>query len=159
MLNTVNLVPAPQSLSTSAPLFAYLNGTRNEWRLSGNAPRRLLLVTTNHVGNNLFCTPGIRLLKRHLPDVTLDVVAMSSRGVRVFDNNPDIRKVYLVKSKMWVRWLAATYDGVIGLQHEVATRYLGSSCKNCMIIGPPLPLVHHAEGVLQFDPSNPHRLS
>ena len=83
-------------------------------------------------------------------NVTLDVVAMSYRGARVFANNPDIRKVYLVKPKMWVRWLAATYDGVIGLQHEVATRYLGSSCKNCMIIGPPLPLVHHAEWVLQF---------
>jgi hypothetical protein len=125
MPTTVNLVPAPQPLSTSAPLFAYRNGTRDEWGQSRTAPRRLLLVTTNHVGNNLFCTPGIRLLKKHLPDVTLDVVAMSYRGARVFANNPDIRKVYLMKPKMWVRWLAATYEGVLGLQHEVATRYLG----------------------------------
>src|SRR5260221_7854165 len=125
MLHTVNFVPAPQPLSTSAPLFTYLNGARHEGRQSGNALRRLLLVTTDHVGNNLFCTPGIRLLKKHLPDVTLDVVAMSYRGARVFANNPDIHRVYHLWSKLRIRWLAEQYDGVIGLHHNVARRYLG----------------------------------
>lgn len=114
------------------------------------APGRLLLLTTNHVGNNLFCTTGIRLLKKHLPDVELDVVAMSVRGARVFDHNPDVHRVYRSLSKMWVCWLAAQYELVIGLHHDVASRYLGGPRKNCVIIGPALPIVHRAERILEF---------
>ena len=123
---------------------------RDVWHQKPDIPRRLLLLTTNHVGNNLFCTPGIRLLKKYLPDVELDVVAMSIRGARVFDNNPDVRRVYLLKPKIWVRWLAAKYDWVIGLHHDVATLYLGGPSENSVIIGPVLPIVHRAEQVLQF---------
>jgi len=72
---------------------------RTESTLRTVAHGRLLLLTTDHVGNNLFCTAGIRLLKKHLPYVELDVAAMSFRGAHVFDNNPDVCKVYLVVSK------------------------------------------------------------
>jgi ADP-heptose:LPS heptosyltransferase len=133
------------------------NRQSNRPGLHGTEPRervvaheRLLLLTTNHVGNNLFCTTGIRLLKKYLPDMELDVVAMSFRGARVFDNNPDVRRVYRAASKLWVRWLAEKYDLVIGLHHDISRRYLGGTPKNGVIIGPASPSAHRAERILQF---------
>jgi D-glycero-alpha-D-manno-heptose-7-phosphate kinase len=54
----------------------------------------VLLLTTGHVGSNIFCTPAIHLLKRRLPDVHFDVVASSERGLSAFESNPDIDACY-----------------------------------------------------------------
>ena len=44
----------------------------------------ILLLSESHVGNNLFLTPAIHLLKRIFPALTLDIVLMSQRGAGIF---------------------------------------------------------------------------
>ncbi len=111
--------------------------------------KRLLVLTTNHVGNNLFCTAGIRLLKRHLPDAEIDVVVMSPRGASVFAHNPDIRQVHLCFWRWQVRWLARRYDMVIGLHHNVARPYLEGLGAQAVLLNPPPPDTHGTEALLQ----------
>jgi ADP-heptose:LPS heptosyltransferase len=78
--------------------------------------RRVLLVTSGHVGNNLFCTPAIAFLKKQRPEVHFDVLAFSRRGASVFERNPHVGRVHTVYTRRATRRLAAGYDLAIGLQ-------------------------------------------
>ena len=109
---------------------------------------RVLVLTTNHVGNNLFCTAGIRLLKRYLPTVQFDVVALSGRGASVFAHNPDVHTVYRCFFKQGVRRLARGYDLTLGLHHDVAGPYL-EHLENTVLLERPSPHMHRTEAMLQ----------
>jgi len=111
--------------------------------------KRILVLTTNHVGNNLFCTAGIRMLRRHLPNAQIDVVAMSLRGRSVFAHNPDVRDVYCRSWKPLVRRLAQRYDLTIGLHHDVARPYLEGLGHRAVLLEPPAPDSHRTEALLQ----------
>jgi len=111
--------------------------------------KRILVLTTNHVGNNLFCTVGTRLLKHHLPDARIDVVTMSRRGASAFAHNPDVHTVYCLPSKTLVRRLARRYDLVIGLHHDVARPYLEGLGAQAVLLAPPTPDRHRTEAMLQ----------
>lgn len=100
------------------------------------AYEKVLLLTTNHVGNNIFCTPAIHLLKQHWPNTRLDVVAMSARGADVFAANPDIHKVYHTSRKRKLHKIAAHYPLVIGLHHDKAKKYLAGLSVKSVAIGP-----------------------
>jgi ADP-heptose:LPS heptosyltransferase len=112
-------------------------------------PRRVLLVTTGHVGSNIFFTPAIRLLKRRLPAVRFDVVAASRRGTSAFEGNPDVDAVMHRRSAGGVRRLAARYDLVLGLHHDHARRTLGGDLGNAVLIDAENG-DHRAEQALQF---------
>ena len=111
---------------------------------------KVLLVTTNHVGNNLFCTPAIHLLKKHWPDTQFDIVAMSARGAAVFAQNPDIHKIYATARKNKIAKLAAKYPLVIGLHHDKAQKYLTGVPTKTLAIGVSNNHQHRAEETLQF---------
>jgi ADP-heptose:LPS heptosyltransferase len=111
--------------------------------------KRILLITTSHVGNNIFCTPAIRLLKKHRPAIQLDLVAMSKRGAGVFVGNPDIETVYISTNKYRLRRLARNYDLIIAFHKDVATNYLAKVTNAC-VIAEPSGAQHRAETLLLF---------
>lgn len=114
-----------------------------------NNIEKILLLATNHVGNNIFCTPAIRLLKKHYPKMQLDVIAMSSRGGDVFKNHPDINHVYITARKYKICRLAKQYPLVIGLHPEKSQQYL-SGLNNIVCINPFRRDKHRAEETLEF---------
>jgi ADP-heptose:LPS heptosyltransferase len=111
---------------------------------------KVLLLTTNHVGNTLFCTPGIRLLKQQLPHLQLDVLTMSSRAAAALADNPDINHVHRLSLKWRVRRLAKRYDQVIGLHHDKFRHYFGDKRGKYFSIGEPNDNQHRAEEVIQY---------
>lgn len=110
---------------------------------------KVLLLTTNHVGNNIFCTPAIHLLKKHWPHTKLDVVTMSARGADVFAANPDINKIYTTTRKRKFNKIAALYPLVIGLHHDKANKYLQALPVKSIAIGASRGK-HRAEEALEF---------
>jgi ADP-heptose:LPS heptosyltransferase len=110
----------------------------------------VLLLTSNHVGNTLFCTPAIRLLKKQNPSVSFDVLTMSRRAASVFDNNPDVGKVFCLSSRWRVRRIAARYDLVLGLHGHKTEQYLGDSGMRLLSVGSFPTEIHRADAILEF---------
>lgn len=110
---------------------------------------RVLLIAASHTGNNVFCTPAIRFLKKHYPQTEFDVVAMNKLSAEVFLGHPDIHRL-IVTSQPWrVRWLARGYDRVICLNYK--SRHLVRHLRQALHVIPPLPEgLHHAEQMLRF---------
>jgi ADP-heptose:LPS heptosyltransferase len=111
---------------------------------------KILLLTTNHVGNTLFCTPAIHLLKQHLPQVQFDVVVMSPRAAAALADNPDVHQVHKMSSKWRVRRLAKRYQQVIGLHYDKFRHYFGHATDKYFSIGAPGNDQHRAEEVIQY---------
>jgi len=87
------------------------------------ARERILVLASSSTGNNVFCTPSIRLLRKHRPDSLIGVVALNRLSAEVFEDNPDINHLYVVASDRAFDRVAARYHRVICLNHN-ATRKL-----------------------------------
>src|SRR5215471_15793465 len=110
---------------------------------------RVLLLATGHLGNNLFCTPAIRFLRKHRPQSRFDVVAMSRRSTGAFEHNPDIGKIFRVRSKHQVRRIANDYDTVLGLHADSSRRYASGLTGQCLTIGLTSGDKHRADAILE----------
>ena len=64
-------------------------------RLLNNTDRILILASAS-TGNNVFCTPAIRFLRKHLPQATIDVVALNKLSAEVFEDSPDIDRLIVL---------------------------------------------------------------
>jgi ADP-heptose:LPS heptosyltransferase len=109
----------------------------------------LLILTSSSTGNNIFCTPAIRFLHKHLPQVRIDVVALNALSAQVFEHNPAIHKLWVTSSARRVNKLAQDYDAVLAFNKN--------ALKKLPINDPRLQLasidkadVHYAEQLLVF---------
>jgi len=112
--------------------------------------RRVLLIASSHVGTNLFCTPAIRLLRRHLPQARVDLLATSWRGLSVFAQSPDVDSACRVYFRKTVRWIARNYDLVIGLHRTTAQRLAAGLHVPVVTVGESSPHKHRAHSALEF---------
>jgi ADP-heptose:LPS heptosyltransferase len=112
--------------------------------------RRVLLVAGSHVGNNLFCTPAIGFLKKHLPEVRFDLVTPNRRGASVFANNPHIDRLDRARSRWRMRRLAESYDVAVGFQWDKARDYLSGARIPTIVIDEPRHDTHRADVALEF---------
>ncbi len=119
-------------------------------QLQASSPSSILLVANKHVGNNLFLTPAIRLLKKNLPATRLDVVTMSPRGADVFEGNSDIASIHTVYCRLQMRRLIRNYSAVIGLNNDISNRYLSGTPVQTWIIGNDKRDRHRADQVMEF---------
>jgi len=114
-----------------------------------NMELNILVITASHTGNNLFCTPAIRFIKKHNPNAIIDVVTLNKRSADVFEGNPDIHKLHVVRRSWGVNKLVRNYSLVICLNNK-STRIL-SGIQTQAVIAPDLvDDVHHADQILQF---------
>jgi ADP-heptose:LPS heptosyltransferase len=111
--------------------------------------QNILILASNSTGNNIFCTPAIRLLKKHRPQVHIDVVALNTLCAEVFDGNPAINKVFVIDSRRAFDKRAQGYDRVICLNAN-ARKKLGDVQTDMDMIGGLSGDHHHAEQLLQF---------
>lgn len=84
--------------------------------------KRLLLIVSERIGDVIFCTPAIDLLKKKLPDVQLAILAPSAAAASVFEHNPAIQNIHLAPDKKILKILAQHYDGVIDFHNSKVTR-------------------------------------
>lgn len=110
---------------------------------------KVLLIAASHTGNNIFCTPAIRFLKKHYPGTLFDVAALNQKSAEVFYGNPDIHTLIITDSKRKIAKLSENYSSVICLYHKSID--VVSKVKNNLGTVPPLVSgIHHAEQVLNF---------
>ncbi|MES2580051.1 MAG: glycosyltransferase family 9 protein [Pseudomonadota bacterium] len=61
-----------------------------------NNTDKILILASASTGNNVFCTPAIQFLRKHLPQATIDVVALNKLSAEVFENSPDINRLIVL---------------------------------------------------------------
>lgn len=117
--------------------------------LSQLAGSSILLITAERIGDVLFCTPGIRLLKKHYPDLQIDVLIFKDTAAEIFAYNSDVNQVHTTNSPRKIRRLAKNYPLAINLTYEFS-KYLTRFPIPLISIGTPNFEIHRAEQVLQF---------
>jgi ADP-heptose:LPS heptosyltransferase len=116
---------------------------------ASSSAEKLLLVTSGSTGNNVFCTPAIRLLRKHRPDAVIDVVALNALSAEVFEENPDINRLIVTKSNWSLNWIAKKYNTVFLLNNSALKKF--RNLKTPFLLIPPMrPDLHHADQVMQF---------
>lgn len=114
-----------------------------------SSAQKILLVTSGSTGNNVFCTPAIRLLRKHLPKATIDVVALNKLSAEVFENNPDINQLFVIKNSSGLDRIAKNYTTILLLNNSALKKLRGLKAPYLLI--PTMnPEVHHADQVMQF---------
>jgi ADP-heptose:LPS heptosyltransferase len=116
---------------------------------AGFLPDKVLLVTAERVGDALFCTPGIALLKECLPALQLDILAFHPLAADVYTHNPHVRKIHVSSNKHAIRQLAKQYPLVINLTYEFQ-KYLVKLPTQLLSIGFPDKTQHRAQQVVDY---------
>lgn len=109
----------------------------------------LLILTSSSTGNNIFCTPAIRFLSKHLPQARIDVVALNDLSAQVFEHNPDIHKLWVTSSARRVNALAKDYDAVLAFNKN-ALKKLPCNDPRLLLATIDRTDVHYAEQLLAF---------
>ena len=85
---------------------------------------KVVMVSPARLGDTIFCTPAIKLLKKNHPHVLIDIICTSELAANTLDNNPSINRVYLLPSKQKLREFSGYYDIGINIHgSEAANRY------------------------------------
>jgi ADP-heptose:LPS heptosyltransferase len=83
---------------------------------------KILCLRQNQIGDTLISTPVFAALKRHYPNITIDVL-LDKRNATALDTNPHIRRRHILKKKKFDLFevLAAVrrehYDCIVDLIH------------------------------------------
>ena len=120
---------------------------------------KILILTSSSTGNNVFCTPAIRLLRKHLPQAAIDVIALNKLSAEVFENNPDIGQIFVTSKSRVVDDLAKNYSKVFvfnknslkKLNHiKTAFTLLPQLTEPPSTVPSTTDAIHHAEHLLRF---------
>lgn len=123
--------------------------SKKEVKKMRNSPEKLLVVTSSSTGNNIFCTPAIRLLRKHLPNAVIDVVTLNALTAQVFAGNPDINQCLVMNRARQLDAQAKNYDQVLFLNKNALKKFKGLKSEY-LLVREQDPLIHHAEHVLRF---------
>ena len=87
--------------------------------------QRVLIVLPERLGDAIFHTPSIQLLRTMRPAIKIGVLALSPLAASLLENNPAVDAVYIAPSKAATKRLAALYDVVLKLHdHALARKYV-----------------------------------
>ena len=123
--------------------------TKNEVTMTLANTDKILILTSSSTGNNVFCTPAIRLLRKHLPQATLDVIALNKLSAEVFENNPDIGQVFVTSKSRVFDDLAKNYTKVFVLNKN-SLKKLDNIKTAFTLVPASTEAIHHAEHLLKF---------
>lgn len=87
--------------------------------------QRVLIILPERLGDALFHTPSIQLLRTLRPRIHIGVIALSTLTADLLRNNPALDAVHVVPDKSATRALAKNYDVVLKLHnHAPARKYV-----------------------------------
>jgi len=85
--------------------------------------QNILVLTSNSTGNNVFMTPAIKLLRKNLPDSMIEVVALTKLSAQVYNANPYINRLHVIRNAPTFDKLAVNFDHVIPLHQNTIKKY------------------------------------
>lgn len=110
---------------------------------------KILILTSSSTGNNVFCTPAIRLLRKHRPQASIDLVALNKLSAEVFENNPDIGQVYVTQKSRVFDDLAKNYTKIF-VFNKNSLKKLDNIKTAFTLVPASTETIHHAEHLLRF---------
>jgi len=87
-----------------------------------NNSSRIVIVISPKIGDAIFCTPAISILRKNLPEATLNIIAPSPYSAQVFEKSSDINNIFIVPNKKIVEQKIGEIDYVIDLHDNDETR-------------------------------------
>jgi ADP-heptose:LPS heptosyltransferase len=135
--------------------------------------KKILLVAPHRLGDSIFATPGIRVLRQAKPDVEMDVVALSTLSYELFQHNSCVNNVFqaallnnnaakaaskpviasaIARSNQdtGIEKLAANYDIVMPLQNIKKIQEFLRDVKNVLILPRYTGSFHYSENFYRF---------
>lgn len=84
---------------------------------------KILIISLSGIGDALMFTPALSLLRKELPDATIDALVMFSGAADLYQNNPNLNNVYhfdflkegVAKSLKYLFGLRTKYDATINV--------------------------------------------
>lgn len=108
----------------------------------------ILVLTSSSTGNNVFMTPAIKLIRKYLSDSRIEVVALSKLSAEVYNANPYINQLHVIKNSSEFDKLGVNFDHVIALHPNTLKKYRSIKTKIHA-----LPKInndyHHADQLLE----------
>lgn len=84
---------------------------------------KILLLISERIGDVIFCTPAIQLLKNNLPaNAIIAAITPSAGAASVLAHNPAIQQVYVAPTKKQLAQLTLEYSAVIDLHNSKQTQ-------------------------------------
>lgn len=114
--------------------------------------KRILFIVPARLGDALFCTPAIKLLKKHNPNAVIDILATSALSASIFQYNPVVNLIRMLPQQNECKQLAENYDLVISRSHHNEELSQVISALNLKTLYSPVDdlHVHQAEQALRF---------
>jgi ADP-heptose:LPS heptosyltransferase len=114
-------------------------------------PKKILLLLSERIGDVIFCTPAIALLKAQYPQATIGAITTSKVVEQVLTNNPAITHVYVNPNDAQIKSFAKEYSMVIDLHNNKIT----AAWRNMLpieetYINPRKGEIHQSEVATQF---------
>jgi ADP-heptose:LPS heptosyltransferase len=86
--------------------------------------KRVVMVSAARLGDTLFLTPAIRVLKSYRQDVEIDVICPSELSASVLAYNPNINQLYVTPAKRKIEEKIGYYDiGIKIHDNDMARKY------------------------------------
>ncbi len=106
--------------------------TNNKEVSLGNA-NTILLLGAERVGDMLFATPAIQMLRDYLPNATIDIVVYSELSKEVMLHNPSIDMIHVSPSRWKIKSLAKSYDITVAVHDNKDIRKIAPALQNIEI--------------------------
>jgi ADP-heptose:LPS heptosyltransferase len=113
--------------------------------------RRVAIILPERLGDALFHSPSIRLLKTVRPNISIEIIALSTLSASIVENSPFIDRVHVAPSKSTLKRLANSYDVVMNIHDHAASRKVVEWLGIPSITATPVdPAKHQSENSLAF---------
>lgn len=89
--------------------------------MTGETPRRILVFVSDRIGDVIFCTPALRLLREAEPTAHVSVMAQSEAAAQVLRGNPCVDRIFLHDEAPALA-TAMRFDVLIDLKANKITR-------------------------------------
>ena len=94
--------------------------------------KNAVIIVSPRIGDVIFCTPAIHILKSHLSSGKIYAIALSEASAKVFENNPDIDSVYICPDKKALLEASVKIDFVVDFHRNKDTqKYVKLMKKPC----------------------------
>ena len=85
---------------------------------------RVIAILPERLGDSLFHTPSLRVIKTLRPQIKLDVIALSPLCAEVLHNNPYVDAVHVLLNKTEIKRIAQQYEVTLMLHaHSIARQH------------------------------------
>lgn len=105
--------------------------------------QRVAIILPERLGDTIFHTPSIKLLRKMRPDIRIEIIALSALAAGVVENNPNVNAIYVAPSDREMKRMASRYDVVMNIHNHAASRRCVEVLGIPSITAVPSPHVKH----------------